>query len=284
MDDEAMRNDGGAQLVIGDRTVRFYDSGEVDPGGPTLFWHHGTPQTGRLLPPVVSAAARRGMRVVSVARPSYEGTSPLPGRSVADSAGDVLAVADALGIGVFAAVGASGGGAHALACAAIAPERVSVVAAFAAIAPYTEDFDWFDGMASDGAVRAARVGRAARARYAETAEFDPDSFVAADWAALEAEWGPLGADAGRAGAAHPAGEIDDDVAYTTPWGATLAEVASPVLLVQGSLDRVVPAAHAAWMLGRLPAAELWVRPRDGHVSVLRALPVALDWVRETAGR
>jgi pimeloyl-ACP methyl ester carboxylesterase len=64
----------------------------------------------------------------------------------------------------------------------------------------------------------------------------------------------------------------------TPWGFDLADVDVPVLLVQGGLDRVVPQAHAQWMLGRLPDAELWLRPRDGHVSVLAALPVALDWL------
>jgi pimeloyl-ACP methyl ester carboxylesterase len=260
------------------RTVRYYDTGEASGPDATVFWHHGTPQTGRLLEPVVEAAARRGIRVVSCARAGYEGTSTLTDRSVADAAADVLAVADALGIERFASVGASGGGPHVLACSALAPERVSAVATLAGIAPYTDDFDWFAGMASDGALRSARHGRAERTRYAETAEFDESSFIGADWSALEGAWGPLGADAGRAGSAGPDGEIGDDVAYVTPWGFHLADIDVPVLLVQGGLDRVVPAAHAQWMLGRLPDAELWLRPRDGHVSVLAALPVALDWL------
>jgi hypothetical protein len=27
-----------------------------------------------------------------------------------------------------------------------------------------------------------------------------------------------------------------------------------------------------------PTAELWLRPRDGDISVLNALPVAMDWL------
>ena len=92
------------------------------------------------------------------------------------------------------------------------------VVPLAGIAPYTEDFDWYAGMASPGGLRAARDGREARARFAETDEFDPASFTAADWAALAGTWESLGDDAGRAGNAGPDGLIDDDVAFAAPWG------------------------------------------------------------------
>jgi hypothetical protein len=32
----------------------------------------------------------------------------------------------------------------------------------------------------------------------------------------------------------------------------------------------------------VPRPELWLRPRDGHVSVLDACPVALDWLKAAA--
>jgi pimeloyl-ACP methyl ester carboxylesterase len=138
-------------------------------------------------------------------------------------------------------------------------------------------------MASPGALRAARKGRAARARYAETEEFDEASFVEADWAALAGDWAALGADAQRAERAGPGGLIDDDVAFAGPWNVDPAIIRQPVLMVQGGLDRIVPPAHTEHLLRRLPHGELWLRPRDGHVSVLAAVPVALDWLAASAG-
>ena len=41
--------------------------------------------------------------------------------------------------------GASGGGPHALACAALLQDRVTAAACLAGIAPLTQEFDWFDG-------------------------------------------------------------------------------------------------------------------------------------------
>ncbi|MCX7522960.1 alpha/beta hydrolase [Microbacterium sp. STN6] len=278
---EGTESSGRELRLPGGRSVRYYDTGGA---GPTLFWHHGTPQTGRVIEPVLRQALARGIRVVSCARPAYEGTSALPGRHVADAAADVIAVADALGVDAFAVMGASGGGPHAIACAALAPNRVFGAVVFAGVAPYSSEPGWFAGMASPGGLQAALHGRDARARYAETAEFDESSFIEPDWQALAGEWAPLGEDAMRAGRAGTDGEVDDDVAFTTAWGIDVAQVVAPVLLVQGGLDRVVPPWHASAMLAALPNAELWVRPRDGHVSVLRALPVALDWLAEVGRR
>jgi pimeloyl-ACP methyl ester carboxylesterase len=166
----------------------------------------------------------------------------------------VAAVADAFGVGRFAVMGASGGGPHAPACAALLGDRVACAATIAGIAPYTEDVDWFAGMRGPGGLRAAREGRAARARYAETDEFDPESFTAADWAALQGRWRSLGADAMAAGEAGPDGLVDDDLGFASP-------------------------AHADWMVRRCARPELWLRPRDGHVSVLDACAVAIEWLR-----
>ena len=139
-----------------------------------------------------------GFRLVSYARPSYGRSTPNPGRDVASAAQDVAAVADALRLGGFAVMGASGGAPHALACAALLGERVSAVATLAGIAPYTDEFDWFEGMVAPQALQAAREGR--EARTALPPAFDEDSFTARDWAVLEDRWKALGEDAGKAGA------------------------------------------------------------------------------------
>lgn len=268
------------EIGLGDgRVVSVHDTGPVALGGLTVLWHHGSPQTGRLLDPLVAAALARGIRMLSYGRPSYGGSSPNPGRSVASAAADVEQVVDALGVERFAVMGASGGGPHALACAALLPDRVLGVACFAGLAPVTDEFDWYGGMASPGGLRAAAEGRAARERFAETDVFDEASFTAADWEALRGPWRALGADASLAGSAGPDGQIDDDVAFASPWEFDLARITAPVLLVQGGEDRVVPASHADWLVRHIGSAELWLRPRDGHVSILNATTVALDWLR-----
>ncbi|MFF2051349.1 alpha/beta fold hydrolase [Leifsonia sp. NPDC058194] len=269
----------GSLTTADGRLVRWFDTGGAA-DAPVLVWHHGTPQTGAVIAPVASAAAAHGLRVVSCARPGYPGSDPLPGRSVADAAGDVVAVLDELGIAEVVAAGASGGGPHALALAALAPERVRAAVVLAGIAPYTSTPDWFTGMADPSGLGAALGGREARLAHAEKAEFDPDSFTARDYEALNGDWGPLGADAGAGAAEGPDGEVDDDVAYVSPWGVDLAAVRCPVLLVQGGADRVVPPGHAALQLERLARGELWLRPREGHVSVLTGLGVALGWATD----
>ena len=260
---------------------------DVDqPGGTdrlTLVWHHGSPQTGAPLEPLLAAAAARGIRLVSYGRPSYGGSSPRPGRDVASAAADVAWIADALGVERFAVMGASGGGPHALACAALLPDRVVGTVCLSSLAPSTADLDWYAGMVAPGGLRAAVEGRAARARFAASDEFDVESFTQRDWEALRGTWASLGADAGRAEAAGPDGLIDDDVAFVAPWGFDPAAIQGPVLLVHGGEDRVVPPGHAEWLLGQIPSAELWLRPRDGHVSVLDAIPVAMDWLLAVSG-
>jgi len=271
-----------ADLVLEDgRALRYYDSGEPGDSGldseVALLWHHGSPQTGAPLEPVVRAARARGIRLLSYGRAGYGGSTALDGRDVASAASDVRAIVDALGVERFAVMGASGGGPHALACAALLPERVVAAVSIAGLAPYGHA-DWFAGMVDDGALRAALQGREARERFEETAEFDEDSFTAADYAALAGGWSSLNDDVRATDAFGSGGLVADDLAFVAPWGFSPDTITAPVLLAHGSEDRVVPSAHSRWLLDILPAAELWVRPRDGHISVLDAIPVAMDWV------
>jgi pimeloyl-ACP methyl ester carboxylesterase len=266
------------------RVLVAHDSRLAD-AALTLVWHTGSPQTGALLAPVLQAAGERRIRLVSYGRPSYGGSTPNPGRTVASAAADVAAVLDALGVDRFATMGASGGGPHALACAALLPARVTGVVTLAGVAPYTDEIDWFGGMRAPGGLRSAlEGGREGRAAFATTDEFDPEQFVEPDWAALDGAWGVLGEDSQRAGRDGPDGLIDDDCAFVRPWGFELEAIGVPALVIQGGRDRVIPQAHGEYLAQHIPGAELELRPGDGHVSVLEAVPVALDRLLEWAQR
>jgi pimeloyl-ACP methyl ester carboxylesterase len=276
-----------ADLELRDgRTLHTYDApAEGGDARLTVVWHHGTPNLGPPPEPLFPAAARLGIRWVSYDRPGYGGSTPHPGRDVASAAADVAGVADALGIGRFAVMGHSGGGAHALACGALLPERVLGVACVAGLAPFqAEGLDWFAGMAAAGAaeLRAAAQGGAALEAHLTSTDFDPKQFTPADHAALEGAWAWLDGVAGQALEGGLGGMVDDDLATVAPWGFDPGQVRAPVLLLHGGQDRVAPSAHAKWLASRIASAELWLRPGDGHISVLHAAEAALGRLGEHA--
>jgi pimeloyl-ACP methyl ester carboxylesterase len=247
-----------------------------DPG--TVFWHHGTLRDGTPPRPFVTAAARLGLRWVSVARPGHGRSSPRPGRSVASAARDVAAVADHLGVDRFAVVGHSAGAPHALACAALLPTRVLAAVAVGAFAPPdTDRLDWYAHLdpAATLSLRAAERGRehklAFEREHPDLRWLLPD----VDLEALEQGWFP---DADTTGDARVVARTDDHVALVSPWGFDPSTVDRPTLLVHGEGDTFVPATHARALGAAMPRAEQWVSPVDGHFSILRRCDAALEWV------
>src|SRR6516162_5337220 len=112
-----------------------------------LVIHEGTPGGLVAYPPTVAAARERGLRVVMIARPGYERSTPRPGRRIADVAPDVAAVLDVLRADTFVSIGWSGGGPHSLACAALLPGRCLAAASVAGVAPYdAAGLDFLAGM------------------------------------------------------------------------------------------------------------------------------------------
>jgi pimeloyl-ACP methyl ester carboxylesterase len=275
-------------LALSDgRNLHVYDT--VPEGGAgrlAIVWHHGTPNTGAPPEPLFSAADQLGVRWVSYDRPGYGRSTPRPGRDIASAAADVSDIADALSLSQFAVMGHSGGGPHALACGALLPDRVIGVVSGSGLAPLgAGGLDWFAGMHAFGeaGLRAAIPGRAALETYLASAEFDPEQFTPADHAALAGPWSWLGVVAGQAIEGGVGGAVDDNLAYVAPWGFEAGQIHPPVLYLHGGQDRVVPSSHGEWLARHTPSAGLWLRPDDGHVSVLSAAEAAMAWLCEQAG-
>ena len=270
------------------RTLHVYDTAPGDPARVAVLWHHGTPNLGTPPEPLVEAGEWLGLRWVSFDRPGYGGSSPMPGRTMATVAEDARFVADELGIHEFAVMGHSGGGSHALGTAAVLRDRVQAVVSLAGIAPYgVPGLDWFAGMIPSGvaALSAALEGRAVKTAF-EASDFDYDpEFLPVDLAIFDGEWSWLGKVAGPVAlTAGPYGQIDDDIAYVTPWGCDPTTITAPTLLLHGEKDGVIPSSHAEWLAGNCPRTELRLLPDEGHLSVLTAGESALDWLRDQADR
>ena len=274
-------------LKLGDgRMLRAYDTGADDAAGRlAVFWHHGSPNVGAPPRPLFPAAEELGVRWVSYDRPGYGGSTPRPDRDVASAAADVSSVADALGIDRFAVVGHSGGGSHALACAALLPGRVLGVVSVAGMAPFgAEGLDWFEGFGPGGAaeLRAAAAGRAALEKHLAGSDDGP-SFTPEDEATLAGEWSWLIDVVRPAIAGGMGGFVDDQLASVGAWGFDPADVSAPALFVHGGRDRIVPASHGEWLARRCPSAQLWLYPEEGHISILNHSAAAMGWLRERAG-
>lgn len=282
------------EVTTGDgRTLVTYSAGEPD--APVVLIHHGTPSAGILARGWVDDAYRRGFRAVSYSRPGYDSSARLPGRTVADGAADAAAVADALGADRFSTWGLSGGGPHALACAALLPERVRRAASIAGVAPYGADnLDWLAGMGEDNvaefgatlegepALRALleRIAPQMTGRGVDELIDGMSSLLPpVDVEALQRDWGRWLHDSMAVGLSEGvAGWLDDDLAFVQPWGFDLDAVTVPVLVAQGSEDQMVPAGHGEWLGAHVAGAELRRAPGQGHLSLLDRLDDVYDWL------
>lgn len=278
--------DGVADLLfpVGDRTLDVAVRGPH--GAAALVYHHGTPGWRQPPAPLVAAAGRRGLRLVSWSRPGYARSTRQPGRTVADVAGDLRAVLDHLGIDRAHVVGWSGGGPHALASAVLAPDRVSGALLLAGVAPYSADgLDWSAGMGADNLAEfgAAREGETALRAHLEAAHDELADVTGEELTASLASLIPAVDVAALAGggladdlAASFRGAIsrgvdgwlDDDLAFVSPWGFDPTAPGAPVHVWQGDADLMVPFAHGEWLAGRVPGARGRLLSGEGHVSLL----------------
>lgn len=286
------------ELASGDGVVEVLTVG--DRSRPAVVFHHGTPMAAAAFSALAAPATSLGLQLVSFSRPGYSTSTPRPGRSVADNAAVTEAVLDGLFVEAFVALGWSGGGPHALADGARLAGRCRAVATMAGVAPYGLDgLDWLAGMGEDSQVEfaAALAGPdelgalvdlmtpllaatgAADLPLALASQLSPS-----DVATLTGEFADAVAESIRRGAAASgAGWRDDDLAFVSPWGFELAEVAVPVAVWQGNDDRMVPEAHGRFLVEHVPAALAHVVDGAGHFSICSELAAIVAELAELGG-
>jgi pimeloyl-ACP methyl ester carboxylesterase len=296
--------------LAGSRKLRVYEAG--DPSGKPVVYLHGTPASGALYGPWVADAGRQGIRLISYDRPGYGGSTPWAGRRVADAVADVSAIADQLDLPRFAVWGLSGGGPHALACAALLPPRCVGAAVLASPAPPEygpasrntkvnkhvsceplptpqEQQTW----------KAAHRDKDTKANRANISLIEvlasnrpslkggvyrlllPLFIGRAEARALSrecAQWFVSSeVEALRQGVD---GSQDDEIAiYHHSWGFELASIGVPVLLWHGEKDQFVSIREGRWLAARIPKVEARFTPDDGHVSLAECrIPEVHRWL------
>lgn len=267
-------------VSVGARVLTVEDAGP--PGGFPVLVHGGGSR--HLEPAAVRQARLLGLRLISYDRPSYGGSTPMPGRVIADCAADVRAIAAELGIGRMAAWGFSGGGPYALATAALLPEAVAAVCVLASLGPYgASDLDFLDGMDDSYREEVALFfsdRAAARAKFrSEAADMHDRLSMAEGWLRL---WGDrAGTDAahGREAADYLAsgfrdgwtrgdqGWWDDWTAFLSPWDFDLTTIAAPVSLWHGLADQRCPPGHGRWIARQIPRITAHFPEDEDHTTI-----------------
>lgn len=252
--------------------------------GRPLVFHWGTPGSAVWFQQLADVAAAAGLRLIMYSRPGYDGSSPDPGRSVASAAADVDGILAALDQSAYLTLGWSGGGPHALACAARSPGRCLAAATIAGIAPHRADgLDWLRGMGAENveefsaalegesALRPLLVNFAAELKTVQGPEVAASlgTLVSeVDKQALTGEFAELLAASFRqALSTGVEGWLEDDLAFVKDWGFQLDRVRVPVSIWQGEQDRMVPFAHGEWLAAQIPTARAHLYPEHGHLSL-----------------
>jgi pimeloyl-ACP methyl ester carboxylesterase len=246
--------------------------------------HHGTPGSGAIFRVEQESAERLGLRLLVYDRPGYGGSTRKEGRSVAGAAADVAAILDQLGVERFATYGVSGGGPHALACAALLPERCVAAATVAGAGPAdAPDLDFMAGM-GEGNIAEFGAARAGLAPLTENVSAQAEGILAAtpeqladairphlsevDARALTGELAAFLLETIKAGLEPGIGGwIDDDLAFVRPWGFALDSLGAPVLVSQGEQDKMVPPDHGRWLGAHVRGAEARIFPEEGHLTL-----------------
>jgi pimeloyl-ACP methyl ester carboxylesterase len=245
----------------------------------------GSPNAGLLYEGWLADAAARGLTLITYDRPGYGGSTPQPGRTVADCAADVRTIAEAVGVARCAVLGFSGGGPHALACGALLEGLVAAVATVGSLAPFdAPGLEYFAGM-SDDSREDVELFLSDRAAWERKSEGQRDEALALSADELQAAWSE-GVSAGDAAALRGdfgvwvhravhaglapgvAGWTDDDIAFHSPWGFDPAAIAVPVKVWHGVDDRFVPIGHGRWLAETIPGTRSELRDGDGHLSVM----------------
>lgn len=269
-----------ASHVLSDgRIIEYWEGGDAD--GVGVIYHPGTPSTRVMGRWGHDAAIAAGVRLVSVSRPGYGGSTTLRTASLSAVGRDTAALANHLGFNGYAVVGCSGGGPFAAATAIADPDHVLALVVVGGIGPWRvlddpssipeerEVLRLLDEGDLSGAWDATRF-QWERDFGGVTLEDAVDEILAGEAISFagERDYRGLWIENVREVLANVDGGVRDNLAWGGAWDVDLHDVAAPTMLWYGEDDDRCPIAHGRWYSGRIAGSELIVLSGAQHMEVV----------------
>jgi pimeloyl-ACP methyl ester carboxylesterase len=227
----------GHIAAINDMEMYYETTGE----GPPLVLLHGFMRSGRAFDPFITEFSKQYRLIVPDLRGHGGSTNPSGRFTMRQSAQDIFALLDHLGIETFKPVGISAGAETLLHMATEQPDRVEAMILVGS------------GVYYPAACRES------------LGQIKPETYSEAGWALLRRTH-RHGEEQIKMLFEQLAGFADsyDDVAFTPP---QLSTITARTMLIQGDRDYCFPISMIADVYASIPDAYLWVIPRGGHVPI-----------------
>jgi pimeloyl-ACP methyl ester carboxylesterase len=275
------------------RTIGYAEYGSTD--GLPVIALHGTPGSRYMFALTDEGARARGLRIIAPDRPGYGLSDVHRFDTLAETASDVRAIADALEIDRFVLLGVSGGGPHAVAAAALLKSRVRRMVLIAPVGPvaasehirmsHLHHFIFSRMAPSHHAAGAFFLGLRTMIDWAPGAAYQllMQRVTASDHEALlrPEVRDNLQATLREGLRRSIDGPLQDLRLYCGSWDLPLGEIDVPSIMWQGSADTIVPPDAAYHLAGALHNCRLEVVEGAGHYWVFGELDRVLDTVRAT---
>ncbi|UZJ50728.1 hypothetical protein CBS101457_000048 [Exobasidium rhododendri] len=270
------------------RSLDFIIEGSSAEDALTFVYIHGTPSAYPVMRSLIIGCQEHNFKLISFSRAGYGDSSRHAGRSVVDIVDDVKSLLEHLKVKECVVGGWSGGGPHALACAARLESCVGSLC-IAGVAPYVEStgLDWLEGQGEDNVqeFKASLEGEEPTRAFVDAQRKE---LIIANAAGIVEEMSSILPDIDKkallenqdVGSSlevtfkealknNSDGWVDDDLAFVKPWEFELSEIKKPVFLYQGSLDLMVPYGHGQWLAKNLPQEHLTTHliEGEGHISI-----------------
>ncbi|CAH1221899.1 Non-heme chloroperoxidase [Paenibacillus plantiphilus] len=276
-----MRTEAASFIYMRDGRKLAYKEYGASGGIPVMLFH-GTPGSKIWYAEEDDIALSLGIRLIATDRPGFGTSDNKPGRSLLHWADDIVQLADQLGIGQFAVLGASGGGVYAAACAYAIPDRLRNVTMVASATPFV------NGKPSKAMIKENRtvfwLGRHAPWLLKPALQSQrkmmlnkPDKFLdlmkkgnshLSDWdkqyVQTDEQLNEMFIHLHEAYRVSVDGMLYETRLLTQPWGFDVEDIAIPVHLWHGEADRMAPYEDAKELADRMRHAHFHSFPGAGH--------------------